>query len=126
MRVAEEFRSRHDADPEAVASAPGRVNLIGEHLDYNGGPVLPMALDRRTYVAAAPREDGHLVVGSLQQEGVVEARLADLERDRVDGWAAYVAGVIWALGNERPDRKKSRLLEIARRAASPMPSTNAK
>ena len=44
MRVAAEFRARHGADPDAVASAPGRVNLIGEHLDYNGGPVLPMAL----------------------------------------------------------------------------------
>ena len=83
-----------------MASAPGRVNLIGEHLDYNGGPVLPVALDRRTYVAAAPREDGLLVVGSLQQDGSVEVPLADLDRDRVEGWAAYVAGVLWALGGD--------------------------
>ena len=102
MRVAEEFRSRHGADPEAVASAPGRVNLIGEHLDYNGGPVLPMALDRRTYVAAGPRRDGLLVVESLQQEGAVQVPFADLDSDRVDGWAAYVAGVLWALDTRLP------------------------
>jgi galactokinase len=99
MRVATEFRTRHGADPAAVASAPGRVNLIGEHLDYNGGPVLPMALERRTYVAAAPRDDGLLVVESLQQDGAVQVPLAALDQDRVEGWAAYVAGVVWALGD---------------------------
>jgi galactokinase len=97
MRVAQEFRARHDADPEVVASAPGRVNLIGEHLDYNGGPVLPMALERRTWVAAARRDDGRLVVESLQQDGDVRLPVADLDRDRVEGWAAYVVGVVWAL-----------------------------
>ena len=99
MRVATEFRQRHGVDPEAVASAPGRVNLIGEHLDYNGGPVLPVALDRRTYVAAAGRDDGTLVVESLQQDGAVTVSLADLDSDRVEGWAAYVAGVVWALSD---------------------------
>src|SRR3954447_22894840 len=101
MRVAAEFQARHGADPEAVASAPGRVNLIGEHLDYNGGPVLPMALEKRTYVAAAPRDDGLLVVESLQQDGDVRVPLADLDRDRVEGCAAYVAGVLWALADGR-------------------------
>jgi galactokinase len=103
MRVADEFRARHDGDPEAVASAPGRVNLIGEHLDYNGGPVLPMALDRRTWVAAARRDDGLLVVESLQQDGVVTVPVADLDSERVDGWAAYVAGVVWALADPLGD-----------------------
>ena len=103
MRVATEFRARHDADPDAVASAPGRVNLIGEHLDYNGGPVLPVALDRRTYVAAARRDDGMLVVDSLQQDGTVTVPLGDLDSDRVEGWAAYVAGVVWALRTHLDD-----------------------
>ena len=103
MRVAAEFQERHGRHPTAVASAPGRVNLIGEHLDYNGGPVLPLALDRRTYVAAAPRNDGLLALQSMQQDGEVAVALADLDRNRVQGWAAYVAGVIWALGAEGPD-----------------------
>jgi galactokinase len=99
MRVADEFRARHHADPQAVASAPGRVNLIGEHLDYNGGPVLPMALDRRTWVAASRRDDGLVVVESLQQDGEVSVAVADLDSDRVEGWAAYVVGVVWALAD---------------------------
>src|SRR3954464_13192748 len=98
-RVAALFTDRFGAAPAVVASAPGRLNLIGEHLDYNGGPVLPMALEQRTYVAAARREGGLLVVESLQQEGSVRVPLADLDRDRVDGWAAYVAGVLWALAD---------------------------
>ena len=45
------FRARFNSEPEIIASAPGRVNIIGEHTDYNGGQVLPIAIDRRTYVA---------------------------------------------------------------------------
>lgn len=81
-----------------MASAPGRVNLIGEHLDYNGGPVLPIALEHRTFVAAAPRTDGRLVVESLQRtDGALTISMQELDRGR-EGWAAYVAGVFWALG----------------------------
>ena len=51
-----QFAARFGAQPDTIASAPGRVNIIGEHTDYNGGQVLPIAIDRRTYVAmrAAP------------------------------------------------------------------------
>ena len=101
MEVSDEFRARYDAEPTAVASAPGRVNLIGEHLDYNGGPVLPIALEHRTYVAAAPRSDGRLVVESLQRPDRVTLELVDLDRGRT-GWAAYVAGVFWALEADLP------------------------
>jgi galactokinase len=97
MRVVPEFRARFGADPYVVGSAPGRVNLIGEHLDYNGGRSLPIALEVRTFAAAAPRADGLLVVESLQTEGRVEVPVDALD-DRVQGWAAYVAGVVWALG----------------------------
>lgn len=96
MRVVPEFRSRFETDPTVVGSAPGRVNLIGEHLDYNGGRSLPIALGARTFVAAASRSDGRLVVESLQEDGRIELTAAAVER--VDGWAAYVAGVIWATG----------------------------
>ena len=96
MRVVPEFRARFGTEPTVVGSAPGRVNLIGEHLDYNGGRSMPIALEARTYAAAAVRDDGLLVVESLQTEGRVEVPVETLD-DRVEGWAAYVAGVVWAL-----------------------------
>ena len=79
--------------PAVVASAPGRVNLIGEHTDYNRGLCLPLALPQRTTVTLVPRHDLRLRLSSAQEdddwEGVVE--------DRPGGWAAYVAGVVQAL-----------------------------
>jgi galactokinase len=95
MRVLTEFRARFGADPDVLSSAPGRVNLIGEHLDYNGGRSMPIALEARTFAAAAPRTDGLVVVESLQAEGRVEVRVADLGT-RIAGCAANVAGVLRA------------------------------
>lgn len=79
-------------------SAPGRVNLMGEHLDYNGGPVLPIAIDRRTTVAANVREDAEICVSSEQEDEVVRFGVPTEPGD-VTGWAAYVAAVFWALGD---------------------------
>jgi galactokinase len=73
-----------------VASAPGRVNLIGEHTDYNGGLCLPVALPQRTTVSLSPRTDLTLSLSSAQEEGVWEGSV----EDRPDGWTAYVAGVV--------------------------------
>ncbi|MGM1062125.1 galactokinase [Saccharothrix sp. Mg75] len=93
-------RLRGDA-PAGVWSAPGRVNLIGEHTDYNDGFVLPFALPHRTAVAASPRDDGMLHVATLGDDGGVQraepVAVADLEPGGVPGWAAYPAGVAWAL-----------------------------
>ena len=97
MRVVPAFRARFGTPPTVVGSAPGRVNLIGEHLDYNGGRSLPIALTARTSVAAAPRDDGLLVVESVQADGRTEV-VADALDARVEGWAGYVAGVVWAMG----------------------------
>ena len=95
--LTDEFEARFDARPSAVGTAPGRVNLIGEHLDYNGGRSLPIALTYRTEVAAAARDDGLIVVESLQTDDRVTAEVAGLD-DPVEGWAAYVLGAVWALG----------------------------
>ncbi|NYG07555.1 galactokinase [Phycicoccus badiiscoriae] len=91
------FRTTFGSDPTGVWSAPGRVNLIGEHTDYNSGLCLPIALPHRTFVAAKPREDDLVRVVSAQGDGLVEVPLAEVAPGRPGGWAAYVAGVPWAL-----------------------------
>jgi galactokinase len=91
------FTARFGREPSVVAAAPGRVNLIGEHLDYNGGRCLPLALPHATYAALAARDDRVLSVTSLQMERTREVALDDLRPGAVAGWAAYVAGVVWAL-----------------------------
>ncbi|MCL1899568.1 MAG: galactokinase [Promicromonosporaceae bacterium] len=80
-----------------VASAPGRVNIIGEHVDYNGGLCLPMALPHRTFVALRPRGDGVVSLRSGQTEDLWSLPLAEVLPGQTPGWGAYVAGVAWAL-----------------------------
>ena len=89
-------------DADGLWSAPGRVNLIGEHTDYNDGFVLPFAIDRRTLVALGARDDGMLRVASTIGDEVVELPLGELAAAQaagnLRGWAAYPLGVAWALG----------------------------
>jgi galactokinase len=92
------FRERTGRDPEGVWAAPGRVNLIGEHTDYNDGFVLPAAIDRLVLVAAGRRAGGRLRLWSLQAEPPADLELAGIGPGKVGGWAAYPAGVAWALG----------------------------
>jgi len=80
-----------------VFSAPGRVNLIGEHTDYNDGFVLPMAIERRTYVACAPRPDRRVVVRSLSSENTLEFELDQPGARRRGLWLDYVEGTAQAL-----------------------------
>lgn len=96
------FREAYGHEPEGVWAAPGRVNLIGEHTDYNDGFVLPLALPHATRVAAARRDDGVLRLHSAQAEGAAaEFRLDELAPSASapagSGWTAYPAGVAWAL-----------------------------
>jgi galactokinase len=91
------FSSTFGAAPQGVWSAPGRVNLIGEHTDYNAGLCLPIALPQRTYAAVTPRADRRLRMVSAQGDGTVEVSLDEIAPGLPRGWAAYVAGVPWAL-----------------------------
>ena len=94
--VAAAFAERHGHDPAGIWAAPGRVNLIGEHTDYNDGFVMPFALAQRVTLAAAPRDDDTWTVTSLSHQSTASFGGPDLVPGR-DGWSAYVAGVVWAL-----------------------------
>jgi galactokinase len=92
------FAHRYGEEPRAAWHAPGRVNLIGEHTDYNDGFVLPFAIGAGVTVAAARRGDGVLALASRQADGAgIDVPLAGLAPGTVTGWAAYPAGVAWAL-----------------------------
>jgi galactokinase len=89
------FASAFGSAPAVVGRAPGRVNLIGEHTDYNRGLVLPVALPHATYAAAAPRSDDTVRIHSAENDAPWVGSLASLAS--AEGWAAYAAGVLWAL-----------------------------
>jgi len=99
------FAERFGAEPVGTWSSPGRVNLIGEHTDYNDGFVLPFAIQHRTHVALAPRADGvfRVRVASTFDDATAEVPLDALDvvfpdqRDDVPEWARYPLGVAWAL-----------------------------
>jgi galactokinase len=86
------FQDRFGSEPVLCASAPGRVNLLGEHTDYNGGPVLPFAIDRRTAVAAT-EDEGWTVVSQI--DGTVRA--IDPSHPEPGSWTAYIGGVVRVL-----------------------------
>jgi galactokinase len=92
------FTETFGRPPAGIWSAPGRVNLMGEHTDYNGGYVLPFAINLRTSAAVSRRDDRRVSVRSIQRPGeVVEIALDDLRPQAGTGWAGYALGVIWAL-----------------------------
>jgi galactokinase len=92
------FQKAFSAQPHGVWASPGRVNLIGEHTDYNAGLCLPIALPHRTYIAIRPRTDTLVrVVSTLDPSDIQEADLSGLQARGVKGWAAYPIGVAWAL-----------------------------
>jgi galactokinase len=96
--VSQAFAERVGRPPEGVWRAPGRVNLIGEHTDYNDGFVLPVAIDRAVVVAAARRDDGVLRSWSSRDRGgPVTRSLARVGPGTSSGWSAYVEGIAWAL-----------------------------
>lgn len=98
MSVPTDFEALYGAAPDGVWAAPGRVNLIGEYTDFNDGFVLPLALPHTTVAAVSRRDDGVLRLHSADADGgVVQLDLDALEPLSGGGWAAYPAGVAWAL-----------------------------
>ncbi|NGO47768.1 galactokinase [Streptomyces ureilyticus] len=98
MSIAEKFEELYGSAPDGVWAAPGRVNLIGEHTDYNDGFVMPFALPHTTVAAVSRRTDGVLRLHSADvEDGVVELRVDELAPRSDTGWTAYPAGVVWAL-----------------------------
>jgi galactokinase len=97
------FTQVFGAEPLGLWSAPGRVNLIGEHTDYNDGFVLPFAINRRTFAALGLRDDRRIRVASTFSEDVAEIELSELAPDQLGGWSAYPLGVAWALGQHGAD-----------------------
>jgi galactokinase len=98
--VAEEkFRVAYGREPEVIARAPGRIEFIGNHTDYNGGTVLGAAIDRGIWVALARRTDGQCNFASEQQPGVVQVPAGEFHRRTgVGSWVNYPLGVLQALG----------------------------
>ncbi|MGY1636435.1 galactokinase [Geodermatophilus sp. SYSU D00742] len=102
-RARRAFAEAFGGEPEGVWAAPGRVNVIGEHTDYNEGYVLPVALPHTTRAAVARRDDGVVALVSLQHPGErVEVPVAELAPGRPGGWAGYPAGVVDALRHRVP------------------------
>ena len=97
--VQESFHETFGYPPRGLYRAPGRVNLIGEHTDYNDGFVLPMAIDRAVWLAAAPRDDRQvrLAALSLEPDTQVSFALDGLVPDPAAPWSNYVRGVLAVL-----------------------------
>jgi len=93
-----EFEGIFKRAAETVAQAPGRINLIGEHVDYNDGLVLPFAIDAVTTAGIAIRDDDEISIVSKQQpQNKVMTNVDALKRKEGEGWSRYVLGVLWAL-----------------------------
>lgn len=96
--VKADFENAYGYAPLGIWSAPGRVNLMGEHTDYNEGFVLPFAINRRTVLALGVRDDRILRIASAFADEIVELPISELSPEILHGWSAYPFGVAWALG----------------------------
>lgn len=95
-KVVQEFEDRFGNTPAYVVRAPGRVNLIGEHTDYNDGFVLPLAIERAVWIALQPCPERRVVAYSLDNDQTITFALANLQKGS-PAWAEYLRGMAWAL-----------------------------
>jgi len=97
--IEEKFLETFGEEPDLVAAAPGRVNLIGEHIDYTEGFVLPFAIKDRTLVAARKRDDSTVRVASAQRRNkIVTVDIKDVKPGLKGEWERYALGVLWSMG----------------------------
>ena len=97
--IEEKFLETFGEEPDLVAAAPGRVNLIGEHIDYSEGFVLPFAIKDRTMVAARKRDDSTVRVASAQRRNkIVTVDISDVKPGLKGEWERYALGVLWSMG----------------------------
>ena len=93
------FAETFGAAPDIIAAAPGRVNLIGEHIDYSDGFVLPFAINDRTFAAVRIRDDRKVRIASMQRRNKIVEHNIDAIKPGLKGeWERYPLGVIWAMG----------------------------
>ncbi|MFM1937893.1 MAG: hypothetical protein RLZZ320_751 [Actinomycetota bacterium] len=98
MEIAQVFETSFDTKPEVIAQAPGRVNLIGEHIDYSQGFVLPFAIDAVTKSAIRKRDDDQIRIVSAQHpDEMIHSSILEMQQKGGVGWSRYILGVIWAL-----------------------------
>jgi galactokinase len=98
-QIEKKFLETFGAEPDLVAAAPGRVNLIGEHIDYSDGFVLPFAIKDRTLVAARIRNDSTVRIASAQRRNkIVTVDINQVKPGLKGEWERYALGVLWALG----------------------------
>ena len=97
--ISSQFEKAFGHSPEICASAPGRVNLIGEHIDFSEGFVLPFAINDTTDVAIAKSNENLIKIASVQRNSeVISVPISDISPDLKGDWERYVLGVIWSLG----------------------------
>ena len=97
--IEEKFLETFGEEPDLVAAAPGRVNLIGEHIDYSEGFVLPFAIKDRTMVAARKRDDSTVRIASAQRRSkIVTVDISEVKPGLKGEWERYALGVLWSMG----------------------------
>ena len=97
--IEEKFLETFGAEPDLVAAAPGRVNLIGEHIDYSEGFVLPFAINDRTMVATRKRDDLIVRIASAQRQSkIITVEISEVKPGLKGEWERYALGVLWSMG----------------------------